>query len=347
MVFDDARFAGHERVVFGADEASGLRAIVAIHSTRLGVAVGGCRMLPYRSESEALRDVLRLSRSMTRKTALAGLAHGGGKAVILADPREKSEALLLAFGRLVDSLGGDYVTAEDVNMGVEDVRVVARATPHATGIDPALGADVDPGPFTAHSTFVALRAAVRHHLDRSSLEGLRVAVQGLGNVGLALARELASAGAELVVADVDASRARRAGEELGARVSAPEEIVAEDVDVFAPCALGGVLDDASIPRLRARVVAGGANDQLAEDRHGDALFARGILYAPDFACNPGGVINGCEELSGSYDRARVLARIDAMDATLSEVFARSRAEGRPPHRIADELVVARLAAARA
>src|SRR6185437_13085055 len=270
-------FDAHEQVIFGCDAASGLRAIIAIHSTALGPAAGGCRMWPYAASSDAIVDALRLSRGMSYKNAMAELPFGGGKAVIIGDPRDKTPQLMAAFGRLVDSVGGRYITAEDVGTTTADMEQVARVTgfvsglPHESGrsADPGLPVGGDPGPKTALGVFLGLKAAVRFRLGRATLEGLRIAVQGLGGVGYPLCRLLAAEGASLCVADSRTGAAQRVCQELGAREVSVESILAQDVDVLAPCALGAILDSRSIPTVRAQVIAGAANNQLAREEDGD------------------------------------------------------------------------------
>ena len=342
-VFDDASFRGHEQVIFCSDDAVGLRAIIAIHDTSLGPALGGLRVWAYRSEAEALADVLRLSRGMTYKAALAGLPLGGGKAVIIADRETRSPALFMRFGDFVESLGGRYVTAEDVGASQADLELVRRRTAHVVGI--AEGRAGDPSPATAWGVFHGLRAAVKHKLGRDHLKGLRVAVQGLGHVGSTLARYLVDAGCELIVADIDAGRTRRAAVDCDARVVGVGEIHKVEADVFAPCALGGVLNDRTIPELKARIVAGSANNQLAEDRHGEDLRDRGVLYAPDYAVNAGGIINVSHEGPG-YDRSAAFAHVARIYDTLLEIFRRADAEGLPTSALADRFAEERLARAR-
>ncbi len=348
MIFSAADFSDHERVVYFCDRDSGLRAIVAIHDTTLGPAVGGARMLPYASEDDALSDVLRLSRGMTYKSALAGLPFGGGKAVLLGDPtRDKTPELLRAFARCIDELGGRYIVGEDMNVSVYDVREMQRYTRHVAGLIEGEHAGGNPSPFTARGVFMGIRAAVRHRSGRDALDGVRVAVQGVGSVGRALCELLHEAGAQLVVADLDAEAARGVASETGARVVDSATIHAEEVDVFAPCARGGILNDVSIPELRAAIVAGAANNQLAEDRHGQALLERGILYAPDYVINAGGIINGAGEILGHYDREASLAQIDRIGQTLADIFERADATHESTNRIADGMAEERLAAARA
>ncbi|ATJ82861.1 Glu/Leu/Phe/Val dehydrogenase [Halomonas beimenensis] len=336
-VFDHPEFDHHRQVVYGSDEASGLRAIIAIHDTYRGPALGGLRIYPYASEDEALTDVLRLSRGMTYKSALADLPLGGGKAVIIADPRrDKSPEMLRAMGRLVDSLGGHYITAEDSGSSEADMRVIAETTDHVGGLGHG-GVSGDPSPFTAHGVFCALRSAVRHGLDRDDLTGLRVAVQGVGHVGAHLARQLHAAGARLVLTDVDRDALIRLGEELGAETVVPDAIVDADVDVFAPCAMGAALTPEVVDRLRARVVCGAANNQLARPEVADRLLARGILYTPDYVANAGGVIEIAWQRRGDYRREDVMSHIEGIGRTLDEIFARAAREGRSPAPVADDL----------
>ncbi|HET7756765.1 MAG TPA: Glu/Leu/Phe/Val dehydrogenase dimerization domain-containing protein [Steroidobacteraceae bacterium] len=342
-VFAQPEFDGHELVLFGHDEPTGLRAIIAIHSTTLGPAAGGCRLWPYATTSAALADVLRLSRGMSYKNALAGLPFGGGKAVIIADPRRgKTPELLAAFGRLVDSLRGRYVTAEDVGTTPADMAHVARATRYVAGLGCSTGvAGGDPAPKTALGVFLGIQAAVKFRLGRSDLEGLTVAVQGAGGVGYHLCGLLAEAGARPRVADVRAEAVERVCGEFGATPVAPDEVLTAAVDVLAPCALGSVLDEASIARLRAPVVAGAANNQLAQGEHGEALRAAGILYAPDYVINAGGIISVAREYYGGTE-AQVLEDIRGIPQRLTEIFERSGREQRTTNEVADQLARERL-----
>lgn len=337
-MFDHPDFDHHEQVVYGCDEASGLKAIIAIHNTHLGPALGGLRIFPYASDGEALSDVLRLSRGMTYKSALAGLPLGGGKAVIIADPRrDKTPELLHAMGRLVERLGGRYITAEDSGSSETDMQWIAEETAYVTGLRRSAGESGDPSPFTALGVFHGLRAAVRHGLGRDDLEGVRVAVQGVGSVGAHLARSLEKAGAKLVISDIDASAVARLAEELGAATLPPGEILDAEVDVFAPCALGGAIDEAACRRLKARVVAGAANNQLATPAAGEALHRRGILYAPDYVANAGGVIEVAWQRRSDYDRQAVLTQVERIGATLETIFERAKREGKRPEQVADRL----------
>jgi leucine dehydrogenase len=347
-IFDMREFDGHELVVFGHDALSGLRAIIAIHSTALGPAAGGCRMWPYASTVEAVADVLRLSRGMSYKNALAGLKFGGGKAVIMGDARSgKTPQLFEAFGRLVDSLSGRYVTAEDVGTSTADMTQVARATRFVAGLGAAPGeAGGDPGPKTALGVFLGLKAAVRFRLGRADLADVSVAVQGAGGVGYHLCGMLAAEGAKLCVADVRPVALQRVCDEFKARAVAVEEVLFEDVDVLAPCALGAVLSAQSIPRLRARVIAGAANNQLAQGQDGAALPAAGILYAPDYVINAGGIISVSREYHGGASEAQVIADIHGIPARLTQIFERARCENRTTNAVADEMARERLARSR-
>ena len=340
-VFSLSDFADHEQVVFVSDDKSGLKAIIAVHNSNLGPALGGCRMWPYASEEEAVRDVLRLSRGMTYKSAMARLKLGGGKSVIIGNPRtDKTPALLAAFARALEQLNGRYIAAEDSGTSVADMKFMTQFTQHVAGIHDKPSDEGtrsgDPSPATAYGTFIGIQAAVKECLGRDSLEGLRVAVQGVGNVGYDLARQLKEAGAQLWVTDIHREPLVQAGRELGATVVAPDEIFGLDVDVFAPCALGAILNDSTIPQLKASIVAGAANNQLAEARHGVELMKRGILYAPDYVINAGGIIDVYHERIG-FDRAVLLKHIEGIHDNLMEVFERAREEERPTAEVADAI----------
>lgn len=335
--FSHADLDDHEQVVFASDPASGLRAIIAIHDTRLGPALGGCRVWSYATEAEAIADALRLSRGMSYKAALAGLPLGGGKAVILTAPdRPKTPAMMRAFGRAVDRLGGRYVTAEDVGSSVADMDAVATATAHVAGTSAVAG---DPSPFTARGVFLCLQAAVRHRLGRD-LEGVHVTLKGLGNVGQALAGLLHGAGARLTVADLDPARVRAAVEAYGAAAAPVEAIAAVRADVFAPCALGGDLGAATIPNLGAGIVCGAANNQLATAEDDLRLARAGVLYCPDYLVNAGGLIHVARAALG-LDGAAVEARLAALPATLGEILTRAAREGSAPGAVADRIARAR------
>lgn len=332
---------GHEQVVFFHDPSTGLRAIVAIHSTKLGPALGGCRMWPYQDEDEALYDALRLSKAMTYKNSVMDLPVGGGKAVIIGDPRsDKSPALFEAFGRLIERLGGLYITAQDVGTDPEDMVAIGRMTAHVVGLP---GKSGDPGPVTAVGVYQGIRACLAHVFGDDRLEGRRVAVQGLGSVGWNLCTHLHAAGAELVVTDLVPERVQRAVAELGATAVEPEDIFHADCDVFSPCALGAVLNDDTVPRLKARIVAGSANNQLAEARHAAALKERGILYAPDFVINGGGVINVADELApGGYDRERVLRKVTAIGDKVARALRLAEERDITTHEAAEMMAEQRL-----
>ncbi len=348
QLFDQPSFDGHESVLYCHDAASGLRAIIAVHSTRLGPAAGGCRMWDYASETDGLNDALRLSRGMTYKSAIAGLPLGGGKAVILGDARTtKSPALLRAFGRCVNRLGGAYYTAEDVGTNVEDMRQIALETDYVAGLTDGAHASGDPSPFTARGVYLGMELAVARACGRTTLRDTTVAIQGLGNVGFRLAQMLHEAGARLVVTDVNPAAVNRARTELGATVVTSEAIYDQPVDVFAPCALGAVLSAETIPRLQASVVAGGANNQLADDTCGAALASRGILYAPDYVINGGGIINVAGEILGTGSPDWVAQKLQALMQTLARILDTAQASGRPTHQVADHMVEARLAAPQA
>ncbi|HEY8450462.1 MAG TPA: Glu/Leu/Phe/Val dehydrogenase dimerization domain-containing protein [Bacillota bacterium] len=340
-VFQRLAGMGHEQIVFCHDAPSGLRAIIAIHDTTLGPALGGCRMWPYASEEEALVDVLRLARGMTYKNSAMGLNFGGGKAVILADPRrDKTEELFRAFGRFVESLGGRYITAEDVGTDEHDLTFVAQETDYVVGLPERSG---DPSPATAFGVFRGIKACLRQAYGDESLHGRTVAVQGVGHVGYHLCRYLREAGARLLVSDIFADRVERAVADFGAQPVAPDDVYDVECDVFSPCALGAILNDQTIPRLRCRIVAGSANNQLAEPRHARALAERGILYAPDYVINGGGVINVSEEYHPSgYNRDRAYSKVGRIYDKLLEIFAISQREGVTTAEAADRLAERRI-----
>ncbi len=321
QVFEQMLRRSHEQVVFCNEESAGLRAIIAIHDTTLGPALGGVRMYPYASEDEALLDVLRLSKGMTYKASVAGLNLGGGKAVIIADPhKDKNEVLLRAFGRFVETLGGRYITAEDVGTSVQDMEYVLAETSHVVGIASThAGGSGDPSPVTAYGVWKGLQAAVHTKLGREDLTGLRVAIQGLGKVGYHLARHLLESAAVVIGCDVDERRAQQVADELGIEIVSPEEIFDVECDVFSPCAMGGVINDQTLEKLKCSVIAGAANNQIAEERHGRLLEERGILYAPDFVINAGGLINVYCEMDG-YNRERALRMCDTIYDKLIEIF---------------------------
>ena len=333
-------FDDHEGVHLFSDPASGLKAIVAIHSTARGPAAGGVRFWHYAEDAFALTDALRLSRGMSYKNAMADLALGGGKGVVLAaKPGDViTDAQLKAFGRAIDSLGGRYVTAEDVGMSEARMKVIAGETRYVSGLPVAAGAaGGDPGPFTARGVYLGVKAAAKRGLGVDDMRGVRVAVQGLGSVGGGLARLLAADGAVLTLADVDGARAERMAAELGATVAAPDAILSADVDIVSPNALGAVLTESTIAALKARIVAGGANNQIATPADARRLHDAGILYAPDYVINAGGIINVGLEYLGQGDEAEVNARIDRIPARLNQVWDEAAASGDPTAEVADRI----------
>ncbi len=336
-VRDDPAFDKHERVLFCRDEATGLNAIIAIHSTALGPAAGGCRLWNYESDDAALHDVLRLSQGMSYKNAMADLKFGGGKAVIIKTPDfDGSEALYERFGEFVEELNGEYITAEDVGMSVPIMEIVARRTSHVTGLPRTDGnAGGDPSPKTAFGVFRGIEAAVQFKLDLADISGLTVAVQGVGNVGYHLCRNLAAAGAKLIVADIDEGRVKKVCDEFSATAAPLDEILSQDADVLAPCALGAILSEQSIPTIKASIVAGGANNQLETDEDGQRLSDAGILYAPDYVINGGGIINVACEYSGDVDDAEVDVLVAAIGPHLTRIFEEAAASGKPTNVIAD------------
>jgi len=333
---------GHERVLFCSSPEVGLQAIIAVHSTILGPGLGGVRMWPYKSTDDALTDVLRLSQGMTYKAAAAGLNLGGGKAVIIGDPKkDKTEVLMRAFGRYVDSLGGLYITAEDVGTDVDDMETIRTETTWVTGISPIQGGSGDPSSVTAYGVLQGMKAAAHWKFGDASLSGRAVALQGLGSVGFHLAEYLKEEGATIQGADIDPERIARA-RQLGVEIVPTTDILKLKVDILAPCALGAVLNPTTIPELRCQIVAGAANNQLEdEERDGAALADRGILYGPDFVLNAGGLINVYNELTG-YHRESALRMTRGIYANTMRIFELSRAEGIPPvsaaHRVAEERI---------
>jgi leucine dehydrogenase len=331
-------------VHFKLDKATHLQAIVAIHDSRLGPALGGCRFIEYDSDDDAIVDALRLARGMTYKAALAGLAHGGGKSVIIRPKRHFDRvALFRAFGRFIEDLRGHYITAEDSGTGLEDMEIVRTQTKWVTGIDPSHGGSGDPSPFTALGVRRGIEACVKFKLNKDDLRGVHVAVQGVGHVGYHLCKELHAAGAKLTVADVDKLKSERAQREFGAAITNIDEVAKVDCDVFAPCALGAGLNDNTIPHLKAKIVAGAANNQLAEPRHGDDLHARGILYAPDYAINAGGLVNVAQEVRG-YDANAARAKTLEIYNTIYDICERSKKLQAPTYKVADIMVEEKLAA---
>jgi leucine dehydrogenase len=340
-------FHEHEQVVICHEPEAGLRALIAVHDTTLGPALGGIRMWTYETDEAALTDVLRLSRGMTYKNSAAGLPLGGGKTVVIGDPRtQKSELLFRALGRFVESLGGRYLAAEDVGTSTADAEIVARETRHITGLPVEKGGSGDPSPMTAWGVVCGMRAAIEEAGIGDGFEEVRIAVQGAGHVGAAVVRHLLAAGARVIVADIYPDRVEPLVA-LGAEAGDPRTVHALECDLYAPCALGAVIRPETVAELRCRVVAGAANNQLLDESMGNALHSRGILYAPDFVINAGGVINIGEELGQAYDADRARASVERIADTLRAVFARAKADGVPTSVAADRLAEERIAAARA
>ncbi|HEV7551733.1 MAG TPA: Glu/Leu/Phe/Val dehydrogenase [Candidatus Angelobacter sp.] len=333
---------GYERVMLGSDEAAGYQGIIAIHSTALGPAVGGTRYWSYKSENDAVTDALRLARGMTYKNALAGLPFGGGKSIIMRDGQAKDrEQLFRAHGRMVNSLAGKYFTAEDVGTSPADMEYILQESAYVAGLQDRSG---DPSPHTARGVFRAMQAAAMHKWGSDDLAGKTVAIQGCGHVGYFLAGELARVGVRLIVADVDSAKVQRVVDEHHAAAATPEQIYSRDADIFAPCALGSVLNDQTIPQLKATLVVGAANNQLLDTRHGDLLQQRGVLYAPDYAANAGGVINGCCREMLGWDVSKTLAKTDAIYDTVLTIFAMAEREKIPTYQAADRLAEERFSA---
>jgi leucine dehydrogenase len=344
MLFETLATSGHEQVVFCHNPDAGLKAIIALHNTVLGPALGGVRMRAYADESDALRDVLRLSRTMSYKNALAGLNIGGGKAVILGDPKvDKTEQLLRAFGRAVEALGGRYITAEDVGTDVNDMELVYLETEFVTGVHQVHGGSGDPAPFTAYGTLQALTASLARKLGHEDVSQTRIAVQGLGHIGMELVKLLRERGAKLFVSDLDPAKLARAVDEYGAEAVAPEEIYDLPVDVLAPCAMEGAIDMDTVDRLKARIICGSANNQLASHAVGDELHRRGILFAPDYAVNAGGVMNVSLEIDG-YNRERAMRLIRSIYHTVGRIYDLSERENISPQYAADRMAEARMEA---
>jgi leucine dehydrogenase len=341
----NADYRNHEQIIALRDEKADLNGFIAIHDTTLGPAIGGCRMWNYADKASALTDALRLSAGMTAKNALAGLDYGGGKAVIIGDPRkDKTPDLFRALGRAIETLGGRYITGEDVGVTTADMDFTAQTTDHVRGTSTSgVG---DPSPYTALGVFHGILAAVLHRFGATGLAGLTVSLQGLGSVGYRLAERLHRAGARLIVSDINQDAVTRAVRAFGAMTVDPDKAHAMDADIFAPCALGGGLNAETIPEIRAAIVAGAANNQLAGETDADRLHRRGILYAPDFAINAGGVIAITLGLPGVPERP-IVEKTEAIGATLSAIFARAKAENRATAHIADQLAEERILAASA
>lgn len=339
-------FDGHECIWLGRDDERGLTAIVAIHNTALGPALGGTRVWPHESFEAALTDALRLSRGMTYKSAVVGLPFGGGKAVIMADPKTgKTPELLEAYAEMLAALEGQFFTGEDVGLTVTDADFLRARTPNVTGT--TRGGSGNPSPVTAEGVFLGIKAALRHQRGSDSLDGVTIAVQGLGSVGWSLCEKLHAEGARLIVTDIDAARVEKARTAFSAEAVPAEAIVGVDADIFAPCALGGVLSQKTIPGLKARIVAGSANNQLVHHEDARLLMERGVLYAPDYVINAGGLINVAAELTpDGYDRAAAMAKVAEIPDTLLDIFERAEKQKRPTNDIAAEIAMERIRAAR-
>lgn len=333
----------YEQLIMCQDKESGLKAIIAIHDTTLGPALGGCRMWTYASEEQAIEDALRLARGMTYKNAAAGLNLGGGKTVIIGDPfKDKNEEMFRALGRFIQGLNGRYITAEDVGTTVSDMDMIHEETNFVTGISPAFGSSGNPSPITAYGVYLGMKAAAKEAFGEESLKGKKIAVQGLGNVAYTLCEYLHKDGAQLIVTDINEKAVDRVVENFGATAVAPDEIYKQEADIFAPCALGAIINDETIPQLKAKVIAGSANNQLQESRHGQILHEKGILYAPDYVINAGGVINVADELYG-YNHDRAMKRVETIYDSLTKIFAISKEEDIPTYAAANRLAEQRIA----
>ncbi|WP_180899045.1 Leu/Phe/Val dehydrogenase [Martelella soudanensis] len=346
-IFEHQDFDNHETVVFARDQASGLRAIIALHSTRLGPATGGCRLWAYDSEADALKDALRLSRGMSFKNAAAGLNLGGGKGVIMLEPgQSKTPELMRAFGRAVERLNGAYITAEDVGVDTDDMAEVRTETRHVTGLADGALASGDPSPVTARGVFESMKTAARLVLKRESLAGRHVAVQGLGHVGWRLCELLNADGASLTVADINGEHLEKAQVAFDAGIADTKDIHKIDCDIFAPCALGGILTRQTVPEVRARLIVGAANNQLAEESLAGALQERGITYLPDFIVNAGGIMNAAAEIEGVVAKSWIEEKLSGLQDQIERILEHAAVESRPPHQIAIEIAGKRLAMAR-
>lgn len=339
-IFESLEKHEYEQVVYCYDKASGLKAIIVIHDTTLGPALGGLRIWNYATEEEALEDALRLAKGMTYKNAAAGLNLGGGKAVMIGDPKTvKTEAALRAFGRYVESLNGRYITAEDVGTTETDMDYIHIETDYVTGT--SSGGIGDPSPVTSYGIYQGMKATAQAAFGSDSLKGKTVAVQGVGMVAYGLCKHLHEEGANLVVTDINEVAVERAVNDFGAKAVAPEDIYSVDCDIFSPCALGGVINDTTIPQLKAKAIAGSANNQLLDNRHGDLLDEKGIVYAPDYVINSGGVINVSDELQG-YNRERVFKKVEAIYDILLNVYRVAEEQNIPTYLAADKMAEQRM-----
>ncbi|BDH62045.1 leucine dehydrogenase [Lysinibacillus sp. PLM2] len=341
-IFKSLENHDYEQLVFCQDRTSGLKAIIAIHDTTLGPALGGIRMWPYETEEQAIEDALRLARGMTYKNACAGLNLGGGKTVIIGNPsKDKNEGMFRALGRYIQSLNGRYIAAEDVGTTVSDMDIIHEETNFITGISPTFGSSGNPSPVTAYGVYLGMKAAAKEAFGIDSLKGRRIAVQGLGNVAYSLCEYLHKEGAVLVVTDINQKAVLRAINEFGAKAVSPEEIYDQEVDIFSPCALGGIINEETIPKFKGKVIAGSANNQLKEPLHGQMIHEAGIIYAPDYVINAGGVINVADELYG-YNRERAMKRVETIYDNLCKIFQISKEENIPTYLAADRLAEERM-----
>src|SRR5690625_7550 len=342
-IFSNMKIDNYEQLVFAYEQTSGLKAIIAIHDTTLGPALGGVRMWTYDSEAEAVEDALRLAKGMTYKNAAAGLNLGGGKAVIIGDPtKDKNEAMFRAFGRYIQSLNGRYITAEDVGSTVDDMDTIYTETDYVTGTSNA-GSSGNPAPVTAYGIYKGIKATAAEAFGTDDLSGKVIAVQGVGNVAFRLCDHLHKEGAQLIVTDIDRKAVNRAVEQFGAKAVDPDEIYDVECDIFSPCALGAVINDETISRLNAKVIAGSANNQLATNQHGQMLFEKGIVYAPDFVINAGGVINVADELlPNGYNQARAMKKVEQIYTNLQKVYEISKRDNIPTYLAADRMAEERI-----
>ncbi|WP_106497196.1 branched-chain amino acid dehydrogenase [Lentibacillus sp. Marseille-P4043] len=342
-IFSNMEQYDYEQLVFCQDKNSGLKAIIAIHDTTLGPALGGTRMWTYNSEEEAIEDALRLAKGMTYKNAAAGLNLGGGKTVIIGDPKkDKNPEMFRAFGRYIQSLNGRYITAEDVGTSVEDMDTIHMETDFVTGISPEFGSSGNPSPVTAYGVYKGMKAAAMEAFGSDSLEGKTVAVQGVGNVAFTVCDYLHKEGANLIVTDINKDAVNRAVEAFGAKAVGPDDIYSVDCDIYAPCALGATVNDETIPQLKAKVIAGSANNQLKTSEHGDIIHEKGIVYAPDYVINSGGVINVADELNG-YNQDRAMRKVETIYDSLMKVFEISKRDNIPSYVAADRMAEERIA----
>jgi leucine dehydrogenase len=332
----------YEQMVICQDKQSGLKAIICIHDTTLGPALGGTRMWTYETEDAAIEDALRLAKGMTYKNAAAGLNLGGGKTVIIGDPKkDKNEEMFRAFGRYIQGLNGRYITAEDVGTTVEDMDLIYQETQFVTGVSPAFGSSGNPSPVTAYGVYRGMKAAAMEAFGTDSLEGKVIAVQGVGHVAYTLCKHLHEEGASLIVTDINKEAVQRAVTDFGATAVEIDEIYSVDCDIFAPCALGAIINDDTIPQIKAKVIAGAANNQLKETRHGDAIHEMGIVYAPDYVINAGGVINVADELNG-YNRDRAMKKVETIYDNIASVIEISKRDNIPTYLAADRLAEERI-----